>query len=137
MFKQILFLLITLILASGCSLRQAGYTVAGAGAGGAIGYSIHHDKKEATIGALGGALVGNIGAQIQDSSDKKKHKKDYEEGYAKAQVDIANENWQTGTGKYSKNSSDLSKRLARYKVPKREENGVVYDEHYITLEEYK
>ncbi len=137
MFNKILILLFTVILASGCSLRQAGYTVGGAGAGGAIGYSIHHDKKEATIGALGGALVGNIGAQIQDSSDKKKHKKDYDEGYAQAQVDIANQNWQAGTGQFAKNNSNLSKHLTRFKVPKREENGVVYDEHYITLEDYR
>ncbi|MBF0489357.1 MAG: glycine zipper 2TM domain-containing protein [Candidatus Omnitrophica bacterium] len=137
MFKKMFFILLIGLLSSGCSLRQAGYTVGGAGAGGAIGYYIHRDKKEAAIGALGGALVGNIAGQIQDSSDKKKNKTQYDKGYAQAQVDMANQNWQAGTGQYARNNSDLSKRLTRYKVPKRQENGVVYDEHFITLEEYQ
>lgn len=124
-------------LVTGCSFRQAGYTALGAGAGGGIGYAINHNPKDAVMGALGGALVGDLAGQWQDTSEKRKKKKDYDEGYRQAQVDLAKENWQDGTGKDSQKSSDLTKRLVRFKVPKREENGVIYDEHYITLEVYQ
>jgi hypothetical protein len=124
-------------LFTGCSIRQAGYSALGAGAGAGIGYSIHHNAKDAVIGGLGGAIVGDVTAQIQDSNEKKQNKKDYDKGYAQAQVDLADQNWQAGTGQYSQNNNESTKRLARYKVPKREEDGVIYDEHYVTLEEYQ
>ncbi len=124
-------------LLTGCSMRQAAYSGLGAVAGAGIGYSIHHNVKDTVIGGLGGAIVGDVTARIQDSNEKRQNKKEYDKGYAQAQVDLADQNWQAGTGQYSQNNSESTRRLARFKVPKREEDGVVYDEHYITLEEYQ
>jgi hypothetical protein len=137
MMGRNLYIIGLLCLLTGCSFRQAGYTVLGAGAGGGIGYVINHNPKDAIIGASSGALVGNLAGQWQDSNVKRKQKKDYDEGYRQAKVDLAIENWQEGTGKDSQNNTDLSKRLVRFKVPKREEDGVIYDEHYVTLEDYQ
>ena len=121
------------VLASGCTLRQAGYTVAGAAAGGGIGYSIHHNVKDAVIGGLGGALVGDLAGQWQDKSEKIKHDKNYQDGYNQARVDIAKSNWDENTGK----GSESKKELVYVQLPKREENGVVYDQREITLEDVK
>ena len=134
MIQIIVLLSMVSMLLTGCSVRQAGYTAVGAGVGGTAGYFIHRDKKEAAIGALGGALVGNIAAQIQDSNQKKKQKADYDNGYRQAELDLANKNWDEGTGKMTYEQSSLTKRLETFKVPRREQDGVVYDQHYITLE---
>lgn len=48
------------LLMTGCTMRQAAYTAVGAGAGGGIGYALHHDGKDAAIGGLAGALSGNL-----------------------------------------------------------------------------
>ncbi len=135
--KKLVFVFGLIGLLTGCSVRQAEYSGLGAAAGAGIGYSIHHNVKDTVIGGLGGAIVGDVTAQIQDSNQKKQTKKDYDAGYAQAQVDLANQDWQNGTGQYSQNNTDSTKRLARYKVPRREEDGVIYDEHYVTLEEYQ
>lgn len=121
------------LLTAGCSMRQASYTALGAGAGGGIGYSIHHGAKEAAIGGTAGALVGNLTAQWQDKVEKNKHDRDYQEGYAKAKVDMAVKNWDQKTGK----SIEPKKQLVSVMMPKREENGVIYDQRAITLEDYK
>ena len=111
------------LLTAGCTMRQAGYTALGAGAGGGIGYSIHRDGKEAAIGGLTGALAGNLGAQWQDKIEKAKHDKTYQEGYRQAQADAAVKNWEDNTGK----SAVPKKRLVSFMVPKHEENNVIYD----------
>ncbi len=118
-------------LLTGCTFRDAGYTALGAGAGAGIGYSIHHNVKDAVIGGLGGGLVGNVLAQWQDKSDKNKQDKSYKEGYNKAQVDIATKNWDDNTGK----SQQPQKQLVTVMVPKGEENGVIYDQREIILED--
>ncbi|MBI3601513.1 MAG: hypothetical protein HY209_01255 [Candidatus Omnitrophica bacterium] len=120
-------------LLTGCSLRQAGYTAAGAAAGGGIGYSIHHDAKSAVLGGLGGALAGNLAGQWQDKAANAKHDKNYQEGYTQAKVDMANKNWDQNTGK----GMEPRKKLVSIMVPKREENGVIYDQKEITLEDYQ
>ncbi len=121
------------LLMAGCTMRQAGYTALGAGAGGGIGYSLHRDGKEAAIGALSGALAGNLAGQWQDKSEKTKHDKNYQEGYSQAQVDLAVKNWDLNTGK----GTEPKKQLVSVMVPKREENGVIYDERQITVEDYR
>ncbi len=123
------------LLTAGCSMRQAGYTVLGAGAGGAVGYSLHHDDKEAAIGALGGALVGNLTGQWQDKSEKNKRDKAYQEGYKQAKVDVAVNDWQDNTGKQP--AKQEPKRLISVMVPKREENNVIYDAQKVTVEDYR
>ena len=119
------------LLSTGCTLRQAGYTAVGTAAGGGIGYSIHHDGKEAAIGGLAGALTGNLAGQWQDRIDKTKHDKSYEEGYKRAGVDIAVKNWDQNTGK----AGVPRKQLVSVMLPKREENGIIYDSREITLED--
>jgi len=123
------------LLTAGCTMRQAGYTALGAGAGGGVGYSLHHDGKEAAIGGLAGALTGNLAAQWQDKAEKTKHDKVYQEGYKQARVDIAINDWETNTGK------DLAKRepkrLVSVMMPKREENNVIYDSQEVTVEDYR
>ena len=124
---------IVCLLTSGCTTRQVGYTALGAGAGGGIGYFLHHDGKEAVIGGLAGALAGDLGAQWQDKSDKVKHDKVYEEGYKQAKVDIAVKNWEDNTGK----GTAPKKRLVNVLVPKGEKDNVIYDQREITLEDYR
>ena len=118
-------------LLTGCSFRDAGYTALGAAAGAGIGYSIHHDAKDAVIGGLGGALVGNLAAQWQDKSDKAKQDKSYKEGYNQARVDVATQNWDDNTGK----GVDFQKQVVTVLVPKDKEDGVIYDQRALTLEE--
>ncbi|MBF0490208.1 MAG: hypothetical protein HQL15_06250 [Candidatus Omnitrophica bacterium] len=121
------------LLSTCCTFRQAGYTALGAGVGGGIGYSIHHDGKEAVIGATGGALVGNVAGQWQDQVEKNKHDKSFQEGYTQAKVDTAMKNWDQNTGK----GMEPKKQLVSIMVPKREENGVIYDQRKITVEDYQ
>jgi Glycine zipper len=129
--KYIYWVGLICLLTSGCTLRQAGYTALGAGAGGGIGYSIHHNVKDAVIGGVGGALVGNLVGQWQDKSEKTKHDKSYQEGYNQAKVDVAKNNWDANTGK----GTEPKKQLVTVMLPKREENGIVYDQREITVED--
>ena len=117
-------------LLTGCTFRDAGYTALGAGAGAGIGYSIHHNIKDTVIGGLGGALVGNVLAQWQDKSDKTKQDKSYKQGYNQAKMDIANKNWDDNTGK----GQQPQKQSVTVLIPKVEENGVIYDQREIELE---
>ena len=121
------------LLTAGCTMKQAGYTTLGAAAGGGIGYSLHHQGKDAAIGALAGALTGNLAAQWQERSDKVKHNKEYEEGYKQAKVDTAIKNWEDNTGK----GTEPKKQLVSIMMPKREENGVIYDQQQVTVEDYR
>ncbi len=121
------------LLSAGCTMKQAGFTAVGTAAGGGIGYSINHDTKDAVIGGLGGALVGNLTAQWQERSDKIKHNKGYEEGYSQAKVDAAVKNWDDNTGK----GMAPKKQLVSIMLPKREENNVIYDQRKITVEDYQ
>ena len=118
-------------LLTGCTFRDAGYTALGAGAGAGIGYSIHHNIKDTIIGGLGGALVGDVLAQWQDKSDKTKQDKSYKDGYNQAKVDVATKNWDDNTGK----SPEPQKQLVTVLVPKDKENGVIYEQREISLEE--
>ena len=135
MMDKYLYAVGLLCLLTGCTMRQAGYTALGAGAGGGIGYSIHKDGKEAAIGGLAGALGGNLVAQWQDKSEKTKHDKDYKEGYQQARVDVAVNNWDTNTGNIL--AKREPKRLVSIMVPKREENNVIYDQREVTIEDYR
>lgn len=123
------------LLTTGCSVRQAGYTAVGAGAGGAIGYAVHRDGKEAGMGALAGALAGNLIGQWQDKSEKTKKEKMYQEAYKQAKVDIASSNWDTNTGKDV--NKQEPKRLVTVMVPKREQNNVIYDAQQVKVEDYR
>ena len=121
MDKYLYLVGIMCLLTSGCTMRQAGYTALGAGAGGGIGYSLHHDGKEAAIGGLAGALAGDLAAQWQEKSDKVKHDKVYEEGYKQAKVDIAVKNWEDNAGK----GTAPKKRLVNVLIPKGTEDNVI------------
>ena len=123
-------------LLTGCTFRDAGYTALGAGAGAGIGYSIHHNVKDTVIGGLGGALVGNVVAQLQDHHDKVKKDKANAQAAMQAKVDEAINNWDENTGKDSVPTKE-PKHLVSVVVPKREENGVVYDQQEFTLEDYR
>ena len=135
MMDKYLYAVGLLCLLTGCTMRQAGYTALGAGAGGGIGYAIHKDGKDAAIGGLVGALGGNLAAQWQDKNEKAKHDKDYRQGYQQARVDVAVNNWDTNTGK------DLGqrepKRLVSIMVPKRQQNDVIYDSQEVKVEDYR
>ena len=131
MMDKYLYSVGLMCLLTGCTFRDAGYTALGAGAGAGIGYSIHHNVKNAVIGGLGGAIVGNVLAQWQDKSDKPKQDKSYKDGYSQAKVDIATKNWDDNTGK----DQQPQKQVVTVMVPKGEENGVVYDQREITLED--
>lgn len=131
MDKYIHWLGLICLLSTGCTMRQAGYTALGAAAGGGIGYSIHHDAKSAVIGGLGGALVGNLAGQWQDKIDKNKQDKSYRQGYNQAKVDIATKNWDDNTGK----GQQPQKQLVTVMVPKGKEDGVIYDQREIILED--
>ncbi|MDE1920791.1 MAG: hypothetical protein KGJ09_07340 [Candidatus Omnitrophica bacterium] len=130
--KYILFIGLLSVLSSGCTLRDAGYTLGGAAAGGGIGYAIHHDAKDAVIGGLGGALVGNLAAQWQDKIDKNKKDKSYKDGYNQARLDIAKQNWNDNTGKDADGPQPLERTVL---VPKDKENGVIYDQRAVAVEE--
>jgi hypothetical protein len=130
--KYILIVGLFTLFFSGCTFRDAGYTLGGAAVGGGIGYAIHHDPKEAVIGGLGGALVGNLGAQWQDKIDKNKQDKNYKDGYNQAKVDIANQNWNQNTGK---DAGEPEPQEQTVLVPKGVENGVIYNQREITVEE--
>ncbi len=121
------------LLTAGCTMRQTGYTAVGTAAGGGIGYSIHHDGKEAALGGLAGALTGNLAGQWQDKNDQSKHAKGYEEGYKQAKVDISVKNWDENTGK----GAEPRKHLVSVMLPKRQENDVIYDQREITVEDYR
>jgi len=123
-------------LLTGCTMRDAGYTALGAGAGAGIGYSIHHNVKDTVIGGLGGAMGGNVLAQWQDHHDKVKQDKANAQAAIQAKVDTAVNNWDENTGKNFVQKQE-PKRLVSIVVPKREENGVVYDQQEITLEDYQ
>ena len=127
-----IYLICLIAVLAGCTFRQAGYTVAGAAAGGGIGYAVGHNAKDAVIGGLGGALIGNLAGQWQDKSEKTKQDKSYQDGYTQAKLDMAIKNWDENTGRDagSQNQQEYSIML-----PKRQEDGIVYDQQEITLGE--
>jgi hypothetical protein len=129
-------LLLGTVVLCGCSVKSGLYTLGGTAAGAGIGYSYHHDSKGALVGGLAGGAAGALLGGIQDNSDRAKHKAGYEEGYKQAQLDVAVRNWNDNTGKNSV-QEEKPKRLIEVKVPKQEQDDVVYDEHYITLEDYR
>ena len=118
-------------LFTGCTLRDAGYTALGAGAGVGIGYSIHHNIKDTVIGGLGGALAGNVLAQWQDHSDKVKQDKSYKDGYSQAKVDMATKNWDDNTGK----GDQPQKQSITVLIPRIEVDGVIYDQREVSVED--
>jgi len=131
MRNKFVYLVCLVLVFTGCTFRQAGYTVAGAAAGGGIGYAVGHNTKDAVIGGLGGALIGNLAGQWQDKSEKTKHDKDYQDGYNQAKLDVALKNWNENTGK----DTGSKKELYSITLPKRQEDGILLDEQEITLEE--
>ena len=131
MMDKYLYSVGLICLFTGCTFRDVGYTALGAGAGAGIGYSIHHNVKDTVIGGLGGVLVGNVLAQWQDKSDKTKQDKSYKDGYNQAKVDIAKKNWDDNTGK----DQQSQKQYVTVLVPKDEENGIIYDQREVAVED--
>ncbi len=130
---RIIFAFCLLVFLTGCAYKKATYAVVGGTAGGGIGYAIDKDPKDAVIGGLAGAGAGYVLGDIQDKKENKKYQKGFEEGYSQAQANIATQYWDTQTGRKEENSQrkPIYKRI---KIPKKEINGVVYEEHYETVE---
>ncbi|MDP2654348.1 MAG: hypothetical protein Q8Q08_09995 [Candidatus Omnitrophota bacterium] len=121
----------------GCSVKRIGYTTVGTAAGAGIGYSYHKDPQEAAIGGVAGGASGAIVATVQENTENKKYKAGYEKGYNQAQVDIAVQNWNDNTGKCALKRNGEYKHLSTFKVPEREQDNVIYESHYVTLEDYR
>ena len=121
----------------GCSVKKVVYTGVGTAAGVGIGYSYHKDPQEAAIGGAAGGVAGAIVATVQENTEDKKYKAGYEKGYNQAQVDIAVQNWNDNTGKCAHDRKDAYKHLTSFKVPEREQDNVIYESHYVTLEDYR
>lgn len=135
--KTILALTVACLAAAGCSMKQAGYAAAGAGIGAGVGYSYHHEAKDAVLGGLAGGAVGAVVGGIEERIGNNKHKAGYEAGYKKAQAELAAKDWEENTGKGAGNDVREPKRLIEIKVPKREQDNVVYDDHYVVVEDYR
>jgi len=121
----------------GCSVKKVVYTGVGTAAGAGIGYSYHKDPQEAAIGAVAGGTAGAVVATVQENTENKKYKAGYEKGYNQAQVDIAVQNWNDNTGKCAHKRNGEYKHLSTFKVPEREQDNVIYESHYVTLEDYR
>ena len=121
----------------GCSVQRGVYTAGATAIGAGVGYSYHHSTKEAALGGLAGGAAGAIVGEIQDHIGNSKHKAGFEEGYKKAEADVAIKNWEQNTGKNAGVEKLSSKRLIEVKVPRKEQDNVVYDDHYVTLEDYR
>ena len=121
----------------GCSVKKIVYTTVGTAAGAGIGYSYHKDPKEAALGGVAGGATGAIVATVQENTENKKYKAGYEKGYNQAQVDNAVQNWNDNTGKCAHDQKSEFKHLSRFKVPQREQDNVIYESHYLTLEDYR
>jgi hypothetical protein len=132
-----LFVFMLCLCVMGCSVRKIVYTGVGTAAGAGIGYSYHKDPKEAAIGGVAGGTAGVIVATVQENTENKKYKAGYEKGYNQAQVDIAVQNWNDNTGKCAHKRNDEYKHLSTFKVPEREQDNVIYESHYVTLEDYR
>lgn len=137
MVIRLSYILILALGLMGCSVKKIVYTTAGTAVGGGIGYSYHKDPKEAALGGVAGGAVGAIVATVQENSDNKKSKADYEKGYSQAKVDIAVQNWNDNTGKCAHEFNSIHKHLSTFKVPDKEQDNVIYESHYITLEDYR
>lgn len=122
---------------TGCSVKKIGYLTVGAAAGTGIGYSYNKDTKEAAIGGVAGGTAGVLIATVQENTESKKYKAGYEKGYNQSKVDTAVQDWEENTGKCAHNQKSESKNLASFKVPQREQDQVVYESHYVTLEDYR
>ena len=133
---RLLILTLLCLIVCGCSIRRAAYTAGGAAAGAGIGYSYHHNEKDAVIGGLVGGVAGAVLGTIDDNSGKKRYESGYEEGYDQAKVDLAQEYWDKTTGKGAAESAKTPK-LKKFKVPEYKEDGVVYESHYVVLEDYR
>ncbi len=134
---QLILLMVGSLAVCGCSVKSALYTAGGTAAGAGIGYSYHHNGKDALVGGLAGGAAGALIGAIQDHSDKTKHKAGYDEGYKQAELDIAVKDWNDNTGRKSAQDKITYKRLIEVKLPKREQDDVIYEEQYINLEDYR
>lgn len=121
----------------GCSVKRIGYTAVGTAVGAGIGYSYHNDPQETVLGGVAGGTTGAIIATVQENSDNKQNKASYGKGYNQAQVDMAVQNWNENTGKCAHNRNSVYKHLSTFKVPEREQDNVIYESHYVTLEDYR
>jgi hypothetical protein len=129
----LMFAVLMVIIPSGCAYKRATYATAGGLAGGGIGYAINKDPKDAAIGGLAGTGAGYVIGDLSEKSDKKKYQDGFKEGYAQAQANIASDHWDENTGKQADPRPQFPL-YRRIKIPKKEINGVVYEEHYETVE---
>lgn len=120
----------------GCSAKKVAYTTALGAVGAGVGYAHNHEDRDAVVGGLAGAATGAAIGTIEEHSDKKNRKKGYDEGYKQAQVDIAKDHWNHNTGKKSYHHI-APKRFVEVKIPKQENNGVVYESRTVVLEDYR
>ena len=135
--QKIFFLSLLSFTLIGCSVQKTSYTAAGAGIAAGVGYSYHHDTKDAVIGGLGGAVTGAVVGQVQEHVQNKKYETGYQKGYTDAQLDVALKNWDEKTGQTAQGNNEDHPKLIQVKVPQREQDDVIYDSHYITLEDYR
>lgn len=131
-----LVLLSMCVLTSACSFRHAAYTAGGAATGAAVGYSYHHDDKEAAIGGLVGGVAGAALGGLEQNNQNKQFKKGYSEGYAQARVDAAKDHWEQTTGKGAA-SVKKQPRLKKFSIPKHQHDGVLYESQEVILEDYR
>lgn len=130
---RMIFMLFLLALLTGCAHKRVTYSATGSVVGGGIGYAINKEPKDAAIGGLAGAGAGYVIGDIQEKKDNRKYQEAYEKGYSQAQSNIAVQYWDSETGR----KEETGKRqpiYKRIKIPKKEMNGVVYEEHYETVE---
>ena len=130
-------IVIVCLMMTGCVSKTVGYSATGAAAGAGIGYSYHKDAKEAAIGGLAGGALGAVVGGVTEHLEKKSNKAAYDKGYNQAQVDVAVQNWDENTGKNAYLKKSEVKHLTAFKVSEKKQDDVVYDSHYVILEDYR
>ena len=124
---------------TGCTLsRKLLYTIGGSLLGGGLGYyALDEDSKDATIGTLGGGILGALVESNLSRARDVSFKKGYNKGYQTQQLDVVNKNWINNTGANSQKDYIPLKIRKCVKVPAKEVNGIVYEEHEECFDVYK
>lgn len=132
-FKLSGFVLIILTI-TGCSVRKLSYQATGATMLGGAGYLFERNPIHAAVGGTAGALVGSWLYDNESKREKNQYDKGYNTGYKEAQLKLALDNWENNTGQQYPQPQLAINNYQRIKIPKQELNGVIYEEHYETIE---
>ncbi|MCA9407203.1 MAG: hypothetical protein KC733_00805 [Candidatus Omnitrophica bacterium] len=130
-----ILMILLLPLLTACASKKVLYTAGGSLIGAGGGYAIDHDGKDAAIGGLVGGITGAVLADVQIKRENKKYQEGYDQGYTQAQLEIAINNWNDNTGRFSKD--DYLKTYHRLRIPEKIINNVQYESHYETVEVYQ